>query len=359
MKYRLLDIVVCPHCKGRLTCTAFLQIGTEVLEGILTCHCERWYPIIGGVPRLLPDSLMADFLLDNIGFLEKHGGDVPESLALSNGEDKSTKLKRRTSSSFGFEWDTFSEIIQQYEADFLSYINPIEEPFFRDKLVLDAGCGAGRHSYYAAKFGAEVIAFDLSKSVEAAYRNTKQSPKVHVVQADIYSLPFSKEFDYIFCIGVLHHLPDPEKGFERLVALLKPSSTISICVYSRKHNLLAMYIYEPIRKITTRIPHKALYYLCYMPAATMELLNILYEVLNRFSLTKRIAGVMPFRYYANLPFRTKLNDSFDVFSAPSAKYYTEPEIRDWFTQAGLKDIKVSYRKLDGVKKGIKGLGFNS
>ena len=359
MKYRLLDIVVCPHCQGQLACTSFLKTGAEVLEGILTCDCGRWYPVIDGIPRLLPDSLMAGFLSNNSNFLEKYRDKIPQIIGATNIKDASINLKRRTSDSFGFEWDTFSDIVKEYEANFLSYINPIEESFFRDKLVLDAGCGAGRHSYYAAKFGAEVIAFDLSKSVEAAYRNTKQSPKVHVVQADIYSLPFSKEFDYIFCIGVLHHLPDPGKGFERLVALLKPSSLISIWVYGRKHNFLAIYIYEPIRKITTRIPHKALYYLSYLPAATMELLNILYKIFNRFSLTKRIASVMPFKYYANLPFRTKLNDSFDVFSAPSAKYYTEPEIRDWFTQAGLKDIKVLYRELDGVKKGIKGFGTSS
>lgn len=357
MKYGLLDIVVCPHCQGRLTCTAFSEIATEVLEGILICDCGRWYPIIGGIPRLLPDSLMADFLLGNAGFLQKYKGDIPKSLALSNSRDESINLKRRTSSSFGFEWDTFSEVIEEYETNFLSYVSPVEKSFFRDKLVLDAGCGAGRHSYYAAKFGAEVVAMDLSKAVEAAYSNSRQFSKVHVVQADIYRLPFKAEFDYIFCIGVLHHLPDPQKGFEKLVELLRPNSLISIWVYGRKHNFLAIYIYEPIRKITTRIPHKALCYLCYLPAAIMEVFNIIYKVFNSFSLTKHFARLIPFKYYSHFPFRTKLNDSFDVFATPSSKYYTAQEIRGWFEAAGLKDIKVLYRKLDGVEKGIKGFGI--
>ena len=359
MKYRLLDMVVCPHCQGRLICAAFSMVAREVLEGVLTCGCGRWYPIIGGVPRLLPDSLMADFLLDNIDFLEKHKGNIPKSLAPSDGEDEYINLKRRTSSSFGFEWGTFSEVIEEYEAIFLGHISPVEESFFRHKLVLDAGCGAGRYSYYAARFGAEVIAVDFSKAVEAAYRNNRHFSKVHVVQGDIYKLPLRKEFDYCFCIGVLHHLPEPEKGFEKLVGLLRPNSPISIWTYGRRHNLLALYIYEPIKRVSTRMPHKMLYYLCYLPASILELFNILYKVFKSFRLSRRFAGLIPFRHYSHFPFRTKLNDAFDVFSAPSAKYYTEQEIRDWFEAAGLKDIDVQYRKLDGVEKGIKGFGINS
>jgi len=342
-----------------LTCNPFLETGAEVLEGILVCDCGRWYPIIGGIPRLLPEPLRADYLLDNSDFLEKYRSKIPKIIEITNSKDASINLKRRTSDSFGFEWDTFSDIVKEYEANFLSYISPIGESFFRDKLVLDVGCGAGRHTYYAAKFGAEVVAVDLSKAVEAAYKNTRQFSKVHVIQAEIYSFPFREEFDYIFCIGVLDHLPDPQQAFEKIVGLLKPKSLISIWVYGRKHNFLAIHIYEPIRKITRHMPHKVLYYLCYLPAAIMEVFNIIYKVVNSFSLTGHFARLIPFKYYSHFPFRTKLNDSFDVFATPSSKYYTEQEIRNWFEVAGLKDIKVLYRKLDGVEKGIKGFGISS
>lgn len=63
---------------GRLTCMAFSETELEISEGILTCGCGRWYPIIGGIPRLLPDSLMADFLLANTGFLQKYKHSIPE-----------------------------------------------------------------------------------------------------------------------------------------------------------------------------------------------------------------------------------------------------------------------------------------
>src|SRR4030042_4846578 len=145
-------------------------------------------------------------------------------------------------------------------------------------------------------------------------------------------------------IGVLHHLPDPQEGFKRLVALLKYGGAISIWVYGRKDNRLALYLYEPLRKLTTRLPLKLLYYLAYLPAVVME-------ICNRLKLPI-------FTYYARFPFKTKLNDAFDVFSAPSAKYYTLGDIQGWFERAGLVGIQVYYRMLDGKVKGIKGFGVN-
>lgn len=256
-----------------------------------------------------------------------------------------SNLKERTSASFGFEWAKFSDIYAEYEENFLSYIAPITPEFFKGKFVLDAGCGAGRHAYFAAKYGAKnVIAFDLSMDAVHAAMDNLFGVRATVKQADIYNLPesWAGQFDAAFSIGVLHHLPTPQEGFNCLVKTLAPGGTISIWVYARKDNKLALYLYEPLRKITTRIPHKALYYLALVPASFMQVSNWLH--------------LPVFSYYARFPFKTKWNDSFDVFSAPSAKYYELEEIRAWFEQAGLKDIQVSYRILNGKAKGIKGMG---
>jgi 2-polyprenyl-3-methyl-5-hydroxy-6-metoxy-1,4-benzoquinol methylase len=249
-------------------------------------------------------------------------------------------LKERTAASFGFEWAKFNDIFNQYEGNFLSYIYPLSSEFFKGKLVLDAGCGAGRHSYFAAKYGASVIAIDLSKqSVRSATENLK-GLNVRVIQGDINSFEYSEKFDYIFSLGVLHHLSDPQAGFNHLVSLVKPGGTISIWVYSQEDNWLAIHLYEPLRKITTKIPHEALYYLSYIPAAVVE-------VCNRLRLPV-------FSYYRKFPFKTKWNDAFDVFSAPSVKYYKSEDICRWFD--GLNDVSVHYRYLNGVRKGIIGVG---
>ena len=260
-------------------------------------------------------------------------------------------LKKKTSDSFGFEWTRFQEL--KSERGFLEFISPIDKDFFKNKRVLDAGCGNGSYAYYAASYGAEVIAIDFSDAVSVAKENTKNM-NVQVVRADITHPPFKEgTFDYIFSIGVLHHLPEPETGFQQLVPLLKPGALISIWVYGRAKQWAAVYFYEPLIKITHRLPHRLLYYLCYLPAIIMEILNFGYSLLNRMHLIK-LASFLPFKYYADYPFSVKLNDSFDVFATPSAQYYTDEKLYFWFKKNGLKKILITE---EGVSKGLKGFGY--
>jgi len=260
------------------------------------------------------------------------------------------KLKKKTADSFGFEWTRFHKL--KSEKSFLEFIGPIEKEFFKGKFVLDAGCGNGSYAYYASSYGAEVIAIDFSDAVSVARENTKNM-NVQVVRADISHPPFKKgTFDYIFSIGVLHHLPEPETGFQQLVPLLKPGALISIWVYGRAKQWAAVYFYDPIIKISHRIPHRLLYYLCYVPATIIAIINYCYLFLNKIHLTN-VASFLPFKYYAEYPFSVKLNDSFDVFATPSARYYVEEEIFNWFEQVGLIDINITEK---GVSKGLKGFG---
>ena len=248
------------------------------------------------------------------------------------------KLKKKTADSFGFEWTRFHKL--KSEKSFLEFIGPIDKEFFKGKFVLDGGCGNGSYAYYAASYGAEVIAIDFSDAVSVARENTKNM-NVQVVRADITHPPFKEgTFDYIFSIGVLHHLPQPETGFQHLVPLLKPGALISIWVYGRAKQWAAVYFYEPLIKIT------------HVPATIMATTNYCYLFLNRIHLAK-VASVLPFKYYAEYSFSVKLNDSFDVFATPSARYYTEKELFPWFQKNGLKNIFITE---EGVSKGLKGFG---
>jgi len=259
-------------------------------------------------------------------------------------------LKKKTANSFGFEWTRFHEL--KSENGFLEFVSPIDKGFFKNKRVLDAGCGNGSYAYYAASYGAEVVAIDFSDAVSIAQENTKNMD-VQIVRADITHPPFKEgTFDYIFSIGVLHHLPEPETGFHQLVLLLKPGGLISIWVYGRAKQWAAVYFYEPFIKITHRLPHRLLYYLCYLPATIMEITNCGYLLLKRIHL-KKIASFLPFKYYADYHFSVKLNDAFDVFATPSAQYYADDELYSWFKKNGLKKILITE---EGVSKGLKGFG---
>lgn len=58
MRHDLLDILACPLCKGALTLAAAREEGGEVVQGTLHCAtCGEDYPIVDGIPNLLPPDL--------------------------------------------------------------------------------------------------------------------------------------------------------------------------------------------------------------------------------------------------------------------------------------------------------------
>ncbi|GAB4329633.1 MAG: methytransferase partner Trm112 [Dehalococcoidia bacterium] len=58
MRHDLMEILVCPMCKGKLDLVVHRQDGDEIVEGRLTCtNCRETYPIEEGIPNMLPPDL--------------------------------------------------------------------------------------------------------------------------------------------------------------------------------------------------------------------------------------------------------------------------------------------------------------
>ena len=90
---------------------------------------------------------------------------------------------------------------------------PVE--YFRDKMVLDAGCGGGRLARFLAPYTRLYVGVDYSVACERAREFCINVPHAHFIQADINSLPFTAQtaFDFVFSHGVLHHTPDTRAAF--------------------------------------------------------------------------------------------------------------------------------------------------
>jgi uncharacterized protein YbaR (Trm112 family) len=55
MKREIMDILVCPMCKGELELKIDEENETEIITGSLYCRkCDVGYPISEGIPNLLP-----------------------------------------------------------------------------------------------------------------------------------------------------------------------------------------------------------------------------------------------------------------------------------------------------------------
>ena len=109
--------------------------------------------------------------------------------------------------------------------------------------ILDAGCGTGSGTDYLIHLNpeAEVTAIDLSeKALEVAKERCRRSGVIenHAKPVEFFQLKLEEatqlegEFDFINCVGVLHHLPEPEKGIQALAQKLKPGGILHIFVYA-------------------------------------------------------------------------------------------------------------------------------
>ncbi len=104
--------------------------------------------------------------------------------------------------------------------------------------VLDAGCGTGVSTEYLGHLNpqVDVLGIDLSEGALAtAQERCRRSGATNVQfrQLSIYDADqLDGQFDWINCVGVLHHMPDPVRGIQALAAKLAPGGFLHVFVYA-------------------------------------------------------------------------------------------------------------------------------
>ncbi|MBM4135151.1 MAG: class I SAM-dependent methyltransferase [Nitrospira sp.] len=258
--------------------------------------------------------------------------------------DKTQQLRQATQRNFGYQWTHFADMVGANREHFFTYIYPIDDTFFEGKFGLDAACGFGRHLYYAHECGARMVGVDFSDAIFAAKGILKGKDGASLVKGDLYRLPFRHEsFDFIYCLGALHHLSDPEGGFQSLLPYLKRGGAVFVWVYSKRRWLLNA-ILEAVRAVTTKLPPGLLRYIALLfAAADYGLFTAPYRFLKSLLGQVRLRPWAPprIRLYAKFPFRVCHADWFDRLGAPIRFYYDEQDLAEWASRAGLKDVQTS------------------
>lgn len=217
---------------------------------------------------------------------------------------------------------------------FLNWIYPTRLEEFRNKRVLDAGCGMGGHTRFVAKYAKEVVGIE-GAAVARTKRLTKDLPNVKIIKADINTVNFKKKFDNIYCVGVLPHLENPKKGFDNLVKQLKKGGKINIWVLSKEGNSFMIKVIDPLKKaFFLKLSLNALMHissfltlLLYLPVYSIYLLHINLPYKKYFKLFRKQS------------FAHNRMNVFDKLNAPIIHWITEEEVRDWFKK--LEDIHLS------------------
>lgn len=342
MKAPVLEYLVCPMCKSDLRLKRYAGENDWTEEGVLDCACGGRYPIIRGIPVLIEPGLRLDVLGDEeIQFWKKYPNDRPASAA-SPAHAELRTAKKSAAEVWGYQWQHFHQVWQEKagEEQFYRWVQPLRPEDLQGKIILDAGCGTGRHVRYSALHAKTVIGIDLSFATRVAERLSHELPNAHVVQADIYRLPFHLEtFDRIFSLGVLHHLPDPKGAYLGLLPYAKKGGSMTAWLYGRENNWFAAVGLEGVRSlITRRLPLPWLRALSLIPAILLRLIiQFIYVPLN--AVAPSAAAKLPyntfFMLFYRLSFRNLWIMVFDQLDAPIANYYRREVMEDWLRSSGL------------------------
>ena len=194
-------------------------------------------------------------------------------------------------------------------------------------------------------YGMEVIALDLATGIERAYESNT-NPDVHFVQGSVLELPFKdKVFDYVYCAGVLIHLPDTKSAFSLLPRVLKLGGRCFIWVYRtveshhRRGDRVRETLYQWIRsRITSRLP--------------IGIQEVLYRGLVIPFVIRRMLSQLVKKPADDRTWHEKMQNLIDTFSPVHVNRHTEEEVLSWFGENGFARSVIAYQERYGF--GVRG-----
>jgi SAM-dependent methyltransferase len=141
-------------------------------------------------------------------------------------------------------------------AQFVDFFRPLDPEAFRGKRVVELGFGHGSLLWHWARIGpARLAGVDLGDAVEAARARLADLPGgvLDLRRGDL-AIADLGEHDLAYCIGVIHHLQDPHRGFLALLRHTAPGGCFHGWVYAREGNGLALRAVDAIRRACARLP---------------------------------------------------------------------------------------------------------
>jgi SAM-dependent methyltransferase len=315
MQTELIEILRCPQTGERLRLEGPRYSDERVQSGwLVTENGPYRYPIRDFIPRFAPESNYAD--------------------------------------NFGMQWNKFRQTqLDSYSGQAISARRFWTSTGWRPEdisghWVLDAGCGAGRFAEIALQAGAKLVALDYSNAVDACYANLKHHRNLHVVQGDIYALPFPKGFfPYVYSFGVLMCTPNVARAFEELPPIVAAGGRLCVDFYGLQFGTLlhAKWVFRPV---TSRMPPRLLFRL--LQSAVPVMLPVSQVLGGIPGLGRYLKRIIPVANYTGVyPLNAEqlkewaLLDTFDML----APKYDHPQptagrLRRWLEAAGLADVEV-------------------
>ncbi len=251
---------------------------------------------------------------------------------------------------FGDEWSRFDQTHldrEEAKAMFDGYFRIF--PWGRldeNSVGFDLGCGSGRWAKIVAPRVGILHLIDASaEAIAVARRNLAASMNCvfHVAAVDQISLP-DESMDFGYSLGVLHHVPDTQRGIRDCVKKLKPGAPFLVYLYYRFDNRPGWFraiwrISDFGRKRIARFGYPL------RNAVSQVIAGTVYWPLARASLLleklKMNVEHLPLSAYRDRSFYSMRTDALDRFGTSLEQRFTRLEIQNMMEAAGLERVEFS------------------
>ncbi len=265
-------------------------------------------------------------------------------------QNSSHNIDEKVIKDFGNEWNNFDQSTindKDLIKAFNQYFTIFPKNFLNKNMEgFDMGCGSGRWAKIIAPSVKKLNCIDPSlEALNVAKKNLINFKNVYFHNKSVnekFIEPNSQDFGY--CLGVLHHITETQKGIESCFNLLKKNSPFLIYLYYRFDNKPIWFkiiwkLSDYFRKLISKLPFKI------KKKVTFLIALAIYYPLSKMSKVINAIGInvknFPLSDYKNKSFYFMATDSLDRFGTKLEKRFTKKEIEKMLLNAGFVNIKFS------------------
>jgi len=260
----------------------------------------------------------------------------------------------KTIQDFDNQWSRYDDNEGWYAslALFSDIISPLmHTDDLKGKSVVDIGSGTGRIVGMLLEAGASHIyavepapgAFEKLKNNVASMKRGKDVTPLNT-RGDKWTV--EEPVDFVISIGVIEFISEPGATVKRCYDALKPGGEIFFWLCSYEGNELYLKFVQPLRKLTTYLPHFLL----------VGIVQLLYWALCIYRLVGKLLPLPLMRYLDTVwwPMSAKKRRLviYDQLNPTYLKYYKKHEALALLETAGFRDIEIHHRH--GYSWSVKG-----
>jgi ubiquinone/menaquinone biosynthesis C-methylase UbiE len=255
-----------------------------------------------------------------------------------------------TVESFGWQWTWNSQM--RSDSDLRMRVAEkfgVTLEYFKGKVVVDMGAGAGDQSSYLLRQGASVVSVDLSSAIDVVAAKLRMNRAWFGIQGDITNLPLeSEQFDCVYCEGVIQHTRNSEQAVRELCRVVSVGGDVLAAHYLRSIPLsvwgslkrrISTAVYETARERLARLERFKRLFVTGILAA-MIYIPVLGRLIRRLGLAL---------YYELMPdFKTTWTNTYDYYGGHAyQRFMTSEEFLALFR--AIPQMKTSYAQEGNVR----------